>query len=97
MYPAVLASAYYGCERFEEAVAAAKDAIGLKGKDISPYLLLAASNAALDRTDEAKHTAQEVLKIKQQFTLADFAESQPYKETETLERLIARLKAAGLS
>ncbi len=97
LYSAVLASAYYGCERFEESIVAAKDAINLKGKDISPYLYLAASSVALGRTDEARRTAMEVRKIDPALTLAQFAESQPYKEPETLERLIARLTSAGLS
>ncbi len=97
MYPAVLARAYYGCERYEEAIAASKDAIALEGKDTSTYLILAASNAALERTAEAEHTAQELLNIKQDFSLAEFAESQPYKENRTLDRLIDRLKTAGLS
>jgi adenylate cyclase len=97
MYPAVLASAYYGCGRFEEAVAAAKDAIDLKSNDLSPYMYLAASNIALDRTDEAHCVAMEVRDMEPDFSLAGFAKTQPYKEPKTLEQIITRLNNAGLS
>jgi len=97
LYPAILASAYYSCGRYEEAVAAADAAIGLAGNDISPYLFSAASKVALNRIDEAQQAAKEVLRIKPDFALADFAEKQPYNEPRTLERLIARLNSAGLS
>jgi len=97
MYPAVLASAYYGCGRFKEAVAASKDAIDLKSNDLSPYLYLAASNMALDRAEEARRAATKVLEMEPDFSVAEFAESQPYKESKTIEKLSARLNSAGLS
>ena len=97
MYPAVLASAYYGCERFEEAVAASKEAIDLKSNNVSPYLYLAASNIALDREDEARNASKKLLEIEPNFSVAEFVESQPYKEPKTLEKLVARLNDAGLS
>jgi len=97
MYPAVLASAYYGCERFEEAVAAAKSSVELEGVDLSPYLYLAASYVAIDRMDEAQRTVSEVREKEPNFTLAGFSQTQPYKNAKTLNLLIARLKGAGLS
>ena len=97
MYPAVLASAYYGCGRFEEAVAASKNAIDLKSNDVSPYLYLAASNVALDRADEARRAAMQVLEMEPDFSVAEFAESQPYKLSTTLDTLVTRLNDAGLS
>ena len=97
MYPAVLASAYYGSERYEQAIAAAKDAIELRSNDVSPYLYLAASNMALDRAEEARRAATKVLEMEPDFSVGEFAESQPYKESKTLENLLARLNSAGLS
>ncbi|MDH3380768.1 MAG: adenylate/guanylate cyclase domain-containing protein [Gammaproteobacteria bacterium] len=97
MYPAVLASAYYGCNQFKEAVEAAKDSIELESVDPSPYLYLAASYAALDRIDEAQNTAKMVREKETDFTLAEFAKTQPYKSTKTLDLLITRLKSAGFS
>jgi TolB-like protein len=97
MYPAVLASAYYGCDRFEEAAAAAKNSVELEGVDLSPYLYLAASCAAIGRMVEAHRTASEVREKEPNFTLAGFSQTQPYKNAKILDLLITRLKDAGLS
>jgi TolB-like protein len=97
LYPAVLASAYYGCGRYENAVAAAQTAIQLESNDISPYVLLVAAHAALGRTEDAQRAAQQVLEIKPEFKLAEFAQAQPYKDTETLQRMLAQLESAGLT
>lgn len=95
-YPAILASAYHGCDRYEEAITAAKASIELSDRNVEPLIMVAASNAALGRTEEARAAAQEVAKVKPEFNLADFAESQPYKDQKVLDRLIAQLSSAGL-
>ncbi len=97
MYPAILASAYYGCDRHEEAVAAAKASIDLNEHNVAPYLSLAASNTALGRTEEARWAVKEVVRVTPAFSLTAFAESQPYKDQKVLERLIAQLSSAGLA
>ena len=97
MYPAVLASAFYGCDRFQEAVVAAKDSVELQSVDPSPYLYLAASYAAMERMDEAQHTATELREKEPDFTLDKFAQTQPYKNAKTLDLLITRLNSTGLS
>ena len=97
MYPAVLASAYYGCDRFEEAATAAKDSVELESVDPSPYLYLAASYAAMDRMDEARRTAKKVREKDPGFTIEGFAQTQPYKNAKTLDLLITRLNSAGFS
>jgi adenylate cyclase len=96
MHSAILASAFYGSERYEEAVAAAKTAIELDDSRVDPYLILAASNVVLNHSEEARWAAQKVLKLKPEFSLAQFAESQPYKEQRDLDRLIDQLKSVGL-
>jgi adenylate cyclase len=97
MYPAVLASAYYGCDRFEEAVAAAQDSVELESVDLSPYLYLAASYAAMNRMEEAQRAAMKVREKEPDFTLDEFAQSQPYKNPNTMDLLISRLNSAGFS
>jgi tetratricopeptide (TPR) repeat protein len=96
MHSAILATAFYGSERFEEAVAAAKTAIELDECRVDPYLILAASSAVLDYSEEARWAAQKVLKLKPEFSLAQFAESQPYKEQRDLDHLIDQLRSVGL-
>ena len=96
MHSAILASAFYSSERYEEAVAAAKTAIELDEFRVDPYLILAASSVILDHSEEARWAAQKVLKLKPEFSLAEFAKSQPYKEPRDLDRLINQLRSAGL-
>ncbi len=95
-YPAILASAFYGSERHEEAVAAAKTAIELDQRNVDPYLVLAASSVVLGDSEEARRAARIVLKLQPDFSLAAFAESQPYKDQKHLDRLMDQLKVAGL-
>ena len=87
-YPAILASAFYGSERHEEAVAAAKTAIELDQRNVDPYLVLAASSVVLGDSEEARRAARIVLKLQPDFSLAAFAESQPYKDQKHLDRLM---------
>ena len=96
MHSAILASAFYGSKRYEEAVVAAKTAIELDDSRVDPYLILAASNVVLKHSEEARWAAQKVLKLKPEFSLAQFAESQPYKEQRDLDRLIDQLRSVGL-
>jgi hypothetical protein len=86
-----------GCERHEQAIAAAKAAIELDDQCVDPYLILAASSVALDRTEDARWAAGRVLKLKPAFKLADYAASQPYKERNQLSRLLNQLRSAGLA
>jgi TolB-like protein/Flp pilus assembly protein TadD len=94
LFPAALASAYYSCGRYEEAVTAAQTAIELESSDISPYVLLVATHAALGCAEDAQRAAQEVLEIKPEFTLAEFAQAQPYKDTETCRHSCSRWRCS---
>jgi adenylate cyclase len=96
IFPAVLASAYHGAERYEEAMAAAQDAIELDPNKFEPYLILAACAVVLGQTEEAQRTARKVRSLKPGFSLAAFAESQPYKDRKHLDRLLDQLTTAGL-
>lgn len=95
-YPAVLASAYYGSERHEEAIIAARASIELDETNLDSYLILTASNQILGHPEEAQLAAKQVLKLKPEFSIAEFAKSQPYKEQERLDRLTTQLRSAGL-
>jgi class 3 adenylate cyclase/tetratricopeptide (TPR) repeat protein len=95
IFPAVLASAYHGAERYEEAITAARDAIQLDPNKPEPYVILAACAVALGHVEEAKQAAQEVLTLKPEFNLAAFAKLQPYKDQKHLDRLLDQLGTAG--
>lgn len=96
MYPAVLATAYFGAEKYEEAIASAKTAIELDKHSVDPYLILVASNEVLGNSQEARRQAEKVLELKPDFRLSEFAASQPYKDQQELARLLTPLRSAGL-
>lgn len=96
-YPAILATAYHDSDRHEDALAAARAAIELSDDKVEPYLIMAASSSALGRAEEAQWAAREALRVKPDFNLSEFAKSQPYKERKHLDRLISRLRNAGLT
>ncbi len=95
-YPAVLAASYHDAERYAEAIAAAEASLKLRGDDIDPLLILAASHVALGDLSAASAFAQKVKRLEPDFHLIDFAETQPYKNPRDLDRLIGRLREAGL-
>ena len=88
--------AFYGSGRHAEAIAAAEDALKTDRENLDALFILAGANAALDRKEEASKAASEVKRIKPDFTLQKYAETQPYKAPETLERVITMLQKAGL-
>lgn len=96
MFPAILASAFYGAGRFEEAVAAARAAIELSEEKVEPYIMLAAASMALGKVDDAHLATKRVRDLEPNFDLTEFANSQPYKEKEHLNHLLDHLRSAGL-
>ncbi len=96
MYPAIVASAYFGCEQYREAILAAQEAINIDDKNIDPHLYRAASLVGLGQLREARKAASTVLKLKPNFKLDAFARTQPFQNTEDLDHLISKLKTAGL-
>ena len=77
-------------------VAAAQEAVKSDENSLDAFLILAGANAALNRKEEASKAASEIKRIKPDFTLQKYAETQPYKAPETLERVITMLQKAGL-
>lgn len=57
----------------------------------------AASSSELGHSDEARNASESVLKLNPDFNLKDFAETQPYKNQEDLNRLIGQLRGAGFT
>jgi adenylate cyclase len=96
LYPAILASAYYGSGRNEEAIAVSEEVLKRDSDNLDALLVLAGGNASLSRMEEAHRVAQDVLRINPGFSLKEFAKSQPYKEPQTLDRVITMLRKAGL-
>lgn len=95
-FPAILASAYHDSGRHADAITAARASLQLKQEDTDPLLILAASNVALGNLNEAREAATKIHDLDPAFSLDEFAATQPYRNPGDLERLIERLRAAGL-
>jgi adenylate cyclase len=91
-----LAAAFYGNGQYEEAITSAKEVIKTDKDNLDAFLILAGANAALDRQNEASKAASEVQRIKPDFTLKKYAETQRYKDPNKLEQLTNMLQKAGL-
>jgi len=96
LFPAILASAYYGSDRHEEAIVAAREVIKRDRDNLDALLVLSGANTALGQTEEAHEAIREVLRIKPKFSLEEFAKSQLYKNPRTLDKVVAMLRKAGL-
>jgi adenylate cyclase len=96
IYPAVLASAYHGAGRHEEAIAAAHAIIELNRDALDAWLVLAAAESAVGNGAAARAAMDEALRVKPGLTLDAYLETQPYAGTERLEELADRLRSAGL-
>ncbi len=97
LYPAILAASYQACGRYDEAVRAAQVVVERQPDNVDARLILAGANAALGRHDAARAAAQDVLRIEPAFSLAAFAQGQPYKESGQLQEVVRSLRSAGLS
>jgi adenylate cyclase len=95
-FPAILATAYYNSERYEEAVSAARETLERNRDNLDALIVLTAASQALGRPDEASQAAREILRVEPGFKSGTFAASQPYKDPQTTDRLVGMLEKAGL-
>jgi adenylate cyclase len=96
-FPQILAAAFFGSGRYEDAIASSRDVLKRDPDNLSASLILAIANAALDRHAEAAKAASEVRRIKPDFTIQKYAETQPYRDPEKLAQVSDLLQKAGLN
>ncbi|UCE51393.1 MAG: tetratricopeptide repeat protein, partial [Desulfobacterales bacterium] len=82
--------------KYEEALAAGKEARIRSPNDIFSHILLAVTYIELGRGEEARASAAEVLRIKSDLTLEWLAKMVPWKNKDDVDRLIGDLRMAGL-
>jgi len=88
---------YIGAGRYEEAIAAAKNAVKIAPNDFLAHMMLATAYSVAGREEEAQAAAEEVLRINPKFSLEYFKKIFPFKNEEDLELLIGAMRKAGLS
>ena len=92
-----LAAAFYGSGQYEEAIDSAKEVLMNDQDNVDALLILAGANAALDQQEEALKAASTIKRIKPDFSLNKYAETQPYRDPEILDQITGMLQKAGLS
>jgi adenylate cyclase len=91
-----LGNAYMYEGMYDESIEAYKKALRVQPNNLFTYLRLAAVYSLLDREQEARAAAAEVLKIEPKFSLERFAKTVPFKNQADTEHLINALRKAGL-
>ena len=91
-----LAWSYYLLGRYDEAIAQAKNAIGVSPKDIVAHRALVCSYVSLDRQKEARAQAEEVLRIDPNFSVDQNAKTSPLKNEDKLKQITDSYRKAGL-
>ena len=95
-YPAVLASAYYGSGRYEEAITAAEISLHTDPNNVDALIITIAANMALGHAAEARKAVALLHEVNPGFDLEFYANRQPYKNPDDLEQIVDRLKRADL-
>ncbi len=91
-----LAAAFYGNGQYEEAITSAKEVLKSDEGNLDAFLILAGANAALDQQEEASKAATEIKRIKPDFLLKKYAETQPYRDPKILKQVTSMLQRAGV-
>jgi adenylate cyclase len=90
------ASAYRSSGRYEKSIEEAKRAIKAEPKYLFAYIHLIASYIALERDQEARTDAAELLKIYPKTSIYQAVERMPYKDRAENTRLADALQKAGV-
>jgi TolB-like protein/class 3 adenylate cyclase len=88
--------AYRITGRFQEAVTMYKKSIQLAPRSVPAHSGLAATYALMDKEEEARATAAELLRINPKYSVDYMAKTSPYKRQEDTDRYVEALRKAGL-
>jgi tetratricopeptide (TPR) repeat protein len=83
-------------KQYEAAIEAGEQAVSRDPEHYEPHMFLASAFAQLEKIDEARRHAQEVMRLNPSFSLRHYAESLPFKNKTDLDHRIAGLRKAGL-
>ncbi len=87
-----LGFSYFHLGRYEEALEALERITALG----QARRILAATYAHLGRLDEARHEAEEFMKVVPNFSIKEWARTEPYTDPSELQRYVTGLRKAGL-
>ena len=91
-----LANAYYFLGRYEDAIGAYRQVLKRFPNHLFAHIGLTAAYSASGREEEARHQAEELLKLDPGFSVDKIVEVAGFKDSRDKERYIANLRNAGL-
>ena len=91
-----LGHAYRATGRFEEAVSAYKKSLQRSPNNFLAHLGLAATYSMMDRDQEARAEAAEVLRLNPKFSVDSYAKRLTFKDQSVTDKFIDGLRKAGL-
>jgi tetratricopeptide (TPR) repeat protein len=96
LYYEILSMCHYMLKQYEAAIEAGEQAVSRDPEHYEPHMFLASALAQLEKIDEARRHAQEIIRLNPSFSLRHYAESLPFKNKTDLDHRIAGLRKAGL-
>ncbi len=91
-----LAAAYREIGEVDKSIDAAKKGVQINSKDIDAHVILCGDYKFSGLLEDAKNSAREIINLDPHFSLDKYADTQPYKNEATLNRLIDDLREVGL-
>jgi adenylate cyclase len=95
-FKVVLASSCKEIGQWDVAAQVAREVLRMKPDDIDARLVLIESCRESADAAAAREFAEEIQKLQPEFSLAKWAERQPYRDATVLDRIVAALREAGL-
>jgi TolB-like protein len=92
----ILAAAYHALDDLDQAEAAAHSAIATDSKDLIARLILISLAVKKNETDNLARFTRDICNLEPSFSIAKFAEAQPYRNQKFLEKFVKDLHDAGL-
>lgn len=92
----VLAESYRDTGKIVPSITIAEESLRLHPEDLSGHVTLCTGYSLLNRPTDARRVAQEILNTDPSFSVTRYVESQPYRDSATLDVLLDALRAAGL-
>jgi adenylate cyclase len=96
IYFLILGNAYQLSGMYEESIEVYRKAINSDPNNLFPHMRLAATYSLLDREEEARAEALEVLELDPKFSVEYFIKAVPYKNQADKELLVNALRKVGL-
>jgi len=95
-YYTSMAAAYRNNEQYEKAIEFAEKCIVDRPDNLLAHLVLASSFSFLNRAEEARNAAEQIIRIDPNFSVKNWGMTMPYKDQGTLDKIMEAFRKAGL-